>query len=202
MRQGYDKCVDISNAFMLYLSDHPEINKIILVSRWSIYAMGSRFKSEKGHIVYIRDDDTDSLSLDENKRVFDRSMGRTLEKRSLLGRQIFLVTQVPETEWNIPIDTARAKLLNRTIEFRPKLADYLERQVFVTEVIERYKGTYIFDLVQPHQVMCTDDYCIISNNGVPIYRDFNHLTQSYAKKLSKLFSTILVAPNFPKTVYQ
>ena len=45
--QEYDTCVDAVDAFMLYLSDNPEIEKVILVSRWAIYAMGKRFRNEK-----------------------------------------------------------------------------------------------------------------------------------------------------------
>jgi peptidoglycan/LPS O-acetylase OafA/YrhL len=186
----YVTCVDAADTFMLYLSEHPEIDKVILISRWAIYAMGKRFGNEKGHTVYIKDMETVSPSLEENKRVFARSVERTFDKLSLLEKKIVVVAQVPETQWSIPEDTARAKLLSIVLEFRPKINDYLARQAYVTEVINKSKEKYSFEIVQPHKEICTGDYCMVYDDGVPIYRDSNHITNAYADKLSKIFDPI------------
>ncbi len=80
-----------------------------------MYAMGKRFRNEKGHTVYIKDMETVSPSLEENKRVFARSVERTFDKLSLLEKKIVAVAQVPETQWSIPEDSVRAKLLTRSL---------------------------------------------------------------------------------------
>lgn len=192
--RGREICGDSADTFMLYLEDHPEIKKIILVSRWALHAMGNRYRNEKGETAYIKDMHTKSLSLEENKRVFERSMQRTLDRLSQLGRQVVLVTQTPETEWDIPLNTARAKLLHRDIDLRPKLSDYLDRQAFVTEVIAKYRQKYDFELIQPHKKMCDEAYCMIYEDGIPIYQDSNHLSRAYSEKLSGIFDKIFSTP--------
>ena len=189
-RQGFEGCIDNANVFMRYLSAHPEINTVILASRWAVYAMGESFKNEKGYTVYIKDSDTEAISLAENKRVFSRAMQRTLEKLSSLGLQIVFVGQVPETEWIIPVATARAKQLAHQLEFRPKFADYWERQNFVMDVIRQNRQRYALKVVQPYKALCDEDYCRVYENGIPMYRDSNHLSRTHANKLSPLFDSI------------
>lgn len=191
VRQGYQNCTDIANAFMSYLSDHPEIKGIILVSRWAIYAMGERFKNEKGHTVYIRDSDTKSHSLDENRRAFRRAFERTLARLASLGRRIIIVEQVPETEFNIPLAAARALLLKRNMELRPLVNDYVARQAYVSEVIDSLIEKYSVILIRPQAVMCGNNYCSVFNEGIPIYRDTNHITNSYAEKMAAIFDPVL-----------
>lgn len=101
-----------------------------------------------------------------------------------------MVEQVPETEWLIPLDIARSKLLNQGVEFRPKFIDYQERQKFIVEVIDRFKDAFTLKIIRPHKEMCSEGYCAVVDEGVPIYRDYNHITKSYALKLSKIFEPI------------
>lgn len=199
--QGYESCANMANEFMLYLSEHPDIETVILISRWAIYAMGDRFLNEKGHTVYIEDSQTTSSSLDENKKVFIRSFERTLKKLQLLGIKVVIVTQVPETEWNIPIDTARSIFLKRNMELRPNVNDYIERQGFIAEVLDKYRYEYNLELVEPYREICVSIYCKIYDNGIPIYRDSNHLTKTYAEKLSKIFDVIFSGPKNSESVY-
>ncbi|KKL28643.1 hypothetical protein LCGC14_2373080, partial [marine sediment metagenome] len=100
IEQGYETCDDIGRSLITYLSEHTEINKVILISRWAIYAEGVRYRNENGNNVYIKDSETVNPSLDENKKVFIRSMKRTLDELAKLNLQIILVTATPETEWN------------------------------------------------------------------------------------------------------
>lgn len=190
IRKGYESCIDNSDAFIRYLSEHPEIKKVVLISRWAIYARGDRFGNEKGHNVYIKDKETESISLDENRKVFVRSFERTIDILSQMDKQIFLVEQIPETEWQVPLDLARAKLLNQNIEFRPKFSDYQERQKFVVEVISRLKDKFSLKIIRPYEEMCSGMYCVVVDEGIPIYRDYNHITKSYALKLSKVFEPL------------
>lgn len=189
-RQGYDKCNLIADAFIHYLQGHPEITTVIMISRWAIYANGVRFRSEKGHIVYIKDKQTQELSLAENKRVFTRGLERTFDRLTSMGKKIIVVTQVPETEWRIPVASARAMLLNKQVDFRPSRENYQKRQAMVTRLFERYKARYGLEFIHPTDLMCNEKSCLVYDDGVPIYRDTNHVTSAWAKKLADVFAPI------------
>jgi len=191
VRQGYDTCVNIADSFISYLSEHPEIQQVMLVSRWALYAMGERFKHEKGSTILIKDNDTQTTSLSENKEVFKRSLKRTFDKLNQLGRQIVFVSQVPETEFSIPTATARAILFNKNIELRPKFSEYKDRQEFVTGLVKGLESKYSIKIVSPKLKMCNGDYCQVLDNQTPIYRDSNHISTSYALKLSDIFDSAI-----------
>jgi len=190
VRQGYENCTGTTHAFVSYLSEHPEIKQIILVSRWAIYAMEERFKNEKGYTVYIRDSNTKSLSLDENRRAFKRSFERTMASLTSLERRIIIMAQIPETEFNIPSSAARSILLGRNIELRPLTSEYLTRQAYVSEVIDNIMDKYSVVLIRPQDIMCDENYCSVFNTDIPIYRDTNHITNSYATKIASAFDPI------------
>lgn len=194
VRQGYGSCVATADAFMAYLAEHAEIRQVILVSRWALYAMGTRFGNEIGHEVFIRDNLSRELSFAENQRAFERSFQRTIEKLSGLGKRIVIVTQVPETEWNLPTALARATLFNRDLDFRPRLVDYLDRQAFVTHVIQAVKSKHSLEIVHPEAEMCPNQHCLVVDSGMPIYRDSSHLTKRYAEKLSHIFDPVFLPP--------
>lgn len=188
-RQGYEHCLSISQGFLDYLTDHPQIETVILASRWAIYAEGKRFRNEHGHSVYLRAHDTKELSLRENKRVFARALEQTLSSLEELGRKIVIVTQVPETEWDIPTTVARSLFLDKEIELRPFNVDYRERQNFVDGLFRESEENYGIALVRPETELCGAVHCSIIQDDVPIYRDSNHLTARFASSLSGLFDT-------------
>lgn len=149
--------------------------------------MGTRFKSEVGHTVFIRDLDSRDLSLDENKRVFARSFERTLRGVAQGGRRVLVVSQVPETEWNVPYDMARARILGRRIDFRPTFADYVKRNAFVQSVFERSASQFGLEQIHPETWMCAKTFCTVENAGIPVYRDSTHITRTQSERLAGLF---------------
>ena len=178
-----------ADVFLDYINEHPEIITIFLVARWSIYAMGSRYKGEKGHVVYIEDGETKEISLDENRRAFARSFERTLKRLVIGHKQIVFVSQVPETEWDIPSAMAKAKLFDINIKFQPSRSDYLRRNDVFFHLIDQYKRIYAFDVIRPDIEMCNATSCSVERNGIPMYVDSSHITRSYSLHISHLFDS-------------
>ena len=189
-RDGYQDCDVSAEAFMAYLADHPNIHQVIMASRWALYAMGQRFRREPGHTVFITDKLTVHPSLEENRRVFERGLQRTLERLASMERQVVLVTQVPEAEWRVPLAMARAERLGRPIELAPRSVDYRARQAFVEKIIAQNMQQHPLLIVHPEQALCQRERCVVSTNGRPIYRDSNHLTASHALKLAPIFEPV------------
>ena len=190
VRQGKERCIQNAEAFLAFITEHPEIELVIVISRWATYAMGEPYRNAVGNTVYIRDKETEELSLEENKRVFARAFRRTLETLSGLGKKIAVVAQVPETEWHIPKIVARLTLRQADMDLRPASKDYQEHQSFVADVMEDVRERYPFAIIKPHEEMCDSEYCKIFDNDLPIYRNSSHITQTFAITLSQLFDSL------------
>ena len=188
-RDGYRDCDESSEAFMKYLAQHPELEQVVLISRWALYAMGHRFRNELGHVVFIGDSQSAESTVATNQEVFERGFMHTLDRISKLGRRVVVVSQVPEAEYRIPLAMARAEHLHRTVQLAPTYQEYLARQVFVEEVFSRHLPRYNGVLLRPERILCMEGVCSISTDGLPIYRDSNHLTRTGAIALARVFKS-------------
>jgi peptidoglycan/LPS O-acetylase OafA/YrhL len=192
VREGFTTCNVHAEKVVDFISMNTSIKKVILISRWSIYAMGKRYKKEPGNAVYIQDNLSNEISFSENKLVFERSLKDTLEKLTGLGLEVIISKQVPETEHYIPEALAKKNLYELEEELAPRFQDYKERQKFVENLFDELKDVFALQFVDPSEYLCKSSTCKITDpSGVPIYVDTNHLTQSYSKILSPLFSALL-----------
>ncbi len=198
---GYDMlgndnegCPASAAAAVAHLAGHPEISHVFLVSRWAFYAEGVGYKNELSSQGFARDSLTKSVSVMENRKVFERAFERTLAQLQSLGRQVTVVTSTPEMGWNIPDIIARARIFNRDLEFNLSEKEYKDRQAFVTEVFDNNKDRYNLIFIRPDEKMCGDEYCVVSDETeLPIYIDDDHITNSYSLKLSSLFDPFFQA---------
>lgn len=186
-RQGFQDCSETADEVLSFLTEHPGIKRIIVASRWALYATGERYGYEPGDPVYIRDGQTSSVSLEENRRVFRDGMTRTMARLSDMRLDVLVVGQVPEAGYDVPLDVARGVLLGQERDLRPKRADYTERQSYVNSVMRDLAEVYSYELLQPHEWMCDTEYCRVMDEGLPLYRDTNHLTGRYSADMSSFF---------------
>ena len=186
-RDGYRDCDETAESFMKFVADQPQLERVVLISRWAIYAMGHRFGAELGHTVYITDDDATTPSIATNQAVFERGVARTLGWITRLGRQATVVSQVPETEYSIPLTMARAAHLDRPVDLGPTRQDYLARQATVEATFARQLPNSQVVILRPERVLCAQEACPVAADGIPLYRDSNHLTRTSALALAGLF---------------
>ena len=100
-----------------------------------------------------------------------------------------MVSQVPEAEFRIPLAMARAEHLHRQIQLAPTHQEYQARQIFVEEVFSHHLPRYNGVLLRLERILCAEEICNISTDGVPIYRDSNHLTRTGAIALARVFKS-------------
>ena len=196
-REGFDDCNLDSEAFMADMAAKPNIRQVILVARWALYAMGRRFRSEAGHTVYLRDDDSSERSIAANQAIFTQGLNQTVERLTAMGKQVVLVSQIPEAEFKVPAALARAMHLNRNLEVAPRVEDYSERQAFVSALFLQQLNRPGVMIVHPEQALCAQDRCAVSVAGSPIYRDSNHLTATAARSLESVFEPLFAAIRLP-----
>lgn len=188
----YSSCLKRNDIAIDFISSQSSIDKVFLISRWSIYAMGERFEREYGRTVLIRDEYTHKLSIDENKKVFERSALRTITKLNELGLEIIIVNQVPEIEFNVPDATSKILMHDLEASLEPSVESYTKRNLFVNNVFRNLSSQFSISFIKPHKEMCDNEKCsIYSSDFVPVYKDSNHLMPFYAESISFLFDDYL-----------
>lgn len=186
----YEDCDRHGAALLEHLAAHREIGMVLLVSRWAVYASGTPYGHARGGLVYIRDSATATLSLGENLRVFREGFDGTIRALHARSVRVVVVEQVPETERNVPQSVARAMLFGGPLELEPARADYAARQAPLSALLAEFPPEFV---VQPADRMCDALFCAVMDAGVPIYRDSNHLTATYARTLAPLFDAALAS---------
>ncbi len=185
-KQGFEHCKSRMDAFAEYIATQPGIKQILIASRWGTYTTGKRYKNTIGDSFYISDEQTKQISFEENKLVFERGFEHTIEFLKGLNKEITVITQVPESEYS-SLDIIRAKRLNRSVDFRPKVTEYMARQKIATDVFMKYEASGDIDLIPVHESMCGLTHCVVFDGGKSIYIDNNHISRTYAKKLSPIY---------------
>jgi len=153
-------CREFNAAVVRYLERHPEIRQVILVGVWSNYLQRD---------VELTETDFDSS--------FAAGYERTLAYLKSSGRRITLIEQVPLIEHNVPQTLARMRWFGRDLEVRPTRQQYnilvQPTQTFFTSMAERYP----LERVDLTQLLCDEQFCQVSYQGQPLYRDSNHLSK-------------------------
>lgn len=191
VREGYRDCSEKAVAVLEYIRQTPSIQHVIIASRWALYATGSRYKAEPGNPVKLVSQQERYHSLD-NETLVINGLGEALQKLRDQSLDVTVIEQVPEVETDVPRSLALSSHFGKDISLAPLVHDYDIRQSIIRKALAQLKQEYPEIVIgRPSEVLCNNETCIIEANGVPLYRDTNHLTVQGAIMLSPLFASIL-----------
>ncbi len=194
-RETYDSCVPHAEAVLAYLAEQPQIRRVLLASRWGLYVSGQSLSQPAGKPLLIRDADSQALSLAENERVFQRALERSLDALAALQRQVIVVAQVPESAYRLPEVAARVALSGSSKDLRARLADHRAQQASVALAFARWSALGRLRVADPAEALCEAEFCLaFDDDGIPVYRDSNHLTATHARRLAPWLASWLQSP--------
>ena len=169
-------CAGFNAAVVRYLERHPEIHQVILVGVWSNYLRGD---------AKLPDTDADQS--------FVAGYERTLEYLKSSGRQVTVIEQVPLIDYNVPQTLARVSWFERDLKVRLSRQQHdnmvQPAKTFFASIAERYPLVRV-DLTP---LLCNEQFCQVSHQGQPLYRDSNHLSKYGSTFVSPLLGTTLEA---------
>lgn len=180
-----DDCYHM-NQSMLSLIERTGAKHVLLVARWSAYALG--LEETGSRHALISDKESTVKNPKEAKIVFARGLLRTVKQLQQLGVTVWILKQVPLQRFSPPRRLARASLSDKmgSVLGRP-LEEHLRRQSFVNSVFDQLntKGVHFMD---PADVLCdTDNRCRVSQSGRSLYRNQDHLSSFGAGYLEPIF---------------
>jgi len=181
------------NDSVLNLIRHDDaLETVLLASRWILTADGRRYLNEGGADAFVRDAQSQDVSVAENRAVFRRGLERTLAALHEAGKRVVVIGPVPEVGFDVPTTLARNLWFKRNFQIEPSRISFFERQRYVMETLYDLQRRFGFQLIQPYQALCNDVKCSVKTNDRPLYVDDNHLSITGARKLYSLFEPAFV----------
>lgn len=191
-RQEEKLCAKFNTTILKYIQDHPDLETIILASRWALSAEGTRYKNEEGKSLILENALTGPTNTDSNASLFELGINQTINALLQLKRKVVIVTQVPEIGYDVPsafsIAQRTGRDLNKTIA--PSYNEYLDRNKIVEAVFESASKNRSITIVDPSKALCTEENCLVVSEGRPLYRDDDHLSTFGAQFISYIFNVV------------
>ena len=181
-------CQDRNDAMVRYLHA-TGIRTVILAARWSSSLDVIGDGAGRPHLSWQYDEASRERSIDENRRVFRRSLARTLATLRAAGHDVTIVGPVPEAAFSVPEMLARRRLQGRSLDPGTTLAAFEARNRVVLDAFQSDPdAAYVF----PHRLLCTsaEAHCATVRDGRPLYADHSHLSRFGAESVSALFEPL------------
>ncbi|MAP77437.1 MAG: acyltransferase family protein [Pseudomonadota bacterium] len=153
-------CGEFNEAVVRYLERHPEIQQVILVGVWSSYvgndtAQGTA-KSDTG---------------------FEAGLTRSIDYLVNSERRVTVVEQVPLIDYSVPQTLARAAWYGRDLELRLPRERHETRMAESQLVFDALAEQYPIQRINLADRLCDAGGCNVELDGLPLYRDSNHLSK-------------------------
>ena len=186
---GETPCVEYNHMALSYLKEHPEINTVILASRWTLYMEGSRYKQEEGVNLRLTDALDEAPSGASEEYLFTLGLERTIKAILELDRNVVVIAPLPEIGYDVPSANFIASRTGRDINelIAPSLDEYFARNQRTFAIFESFKEKYGIQIIEPWKALCADGKCRAAINEIPLYNDDDHLS---------IFGSELVTPIF------
>lgn len=170
-------CTDFNEKVLHFIKSNSDIKTIFLVARWAPFTTAGY--NENDDIPVIIDDFVNSDSLNINS-LFAAGVRRTLLALKDAGREVFLVTNVPEIGWGVPRRLLREVRWAEPLPELPNIASVRARMVHVDSIFRSAENDGLARVVDFTEDLCTPE-CIIIKDDRPLYYDSHHLSE-YASR--------------------
>lgn len=157
------------------------IKTVFLSGRWLTVATGVSAEVGGSFVQLTKDAESESLGPEENRRVFIRSLNRTIEALLAGGKDIVLIGGVPDIGWDVPTVLALSAQHHRGV---PRVASRRESEATHAAVDRVFaeaaqRDGVMFIPIWP--LLCPKD-CLILVHNRAIYSDDDHLSLYGARR--------------------
>jgi hypothetical protein len=188
-RHGRTDSCQATNEAVAELLRQRKFSDVVLVARWDYLVVGNwPFEETNPEQHYLRDDQSSSVSLDENKAVITRALKRNVEAVASTGARVWLLLEAPYVGYNTSNRLAREIMRGRMPDTMLGIsaADHAKRSVFMRELAAGLPVT----VIDPAEALCEGERCLAVAGGKPLYFDDNHLSIYGAARLAPLLDNL------------
>ena len=186
---GDVSCGHYNEMVLSYLKDHPEINTVILASRWTIWLEGTRYKLEEGVNTNITDALNETPPGASTEDLFTLGLERTITTLMALDRNVIIIAPLPEIGYDVPSANFIASRTGRDINkiVAPSIEEYLARNQRTFTIFQAFENKYGIQIIEPWKSLCQENICRAAINRIPLYNDDDHLSVFGSELISTVF---------------
>ncbi|MEM9208241.1 MAG: acyltransferase family protein [Pseudomonadota bacterium] len=195
-RPGRSSCAEFNDAIVQRLQAESGISTVILAARWTLAADGTRYGNEPGRDVTLIDLAMPDDSAVDNATLFVRGLERTIDTLQGLGKSVIIIGQVPEIGYDVPSTNYSARLTGRDVStlIAPSRDDFEQRAGSARRILEVQSESRSLRYIDPADRLCNAERCAVVMDGVPLYRDDNHLSLRGNVLLQDLLDPMFAGP--------
>lgn len=184
-------CAADSDRVQRGLAETPSIDTVLMIGRWAYYATGTGIgRDAQNHIALAPAPGSD---LPAGPGLFAAAVDRTLTTLGQDGRRVFILRQVPEmaefsagtAARNLAYGQMGPEEVQATMGQMPRAQ--LEARFAGADAALQAAGARLIDL---WPALCSAETCAAYLDGMPVYFDNNHVTNSGARALRERFARI------------
>jgi peptidoglycan/LPS O-acetylase OafA/YrhL len=189
---GYQYCGKYNEAMLNLVLAKPNIDTIVLSSRWSNWRIGEPgAPSEAGVDIRLRTSEGKAETADDNKKIFSRGFEDLVRLLTRAGKHVWIVGPVPEPWSRVPRMLYIHHLgFDKLEHLEISSSAFEEKNRWITALFARIGTKYPVRFIHPEAVLCKADSCPISENGKPMFFDDNHLSIYGVTKTAVLYDQI------------
>ncbi|MDQ0561970.1 peptidoglycan/LPS O-acetylase OafA/YrhL [Rhizobium mesoamericanum] len=158
---------------------------VILVAYWPKYVHAAELPNQG---VYF--DPSIPPPVSDESAPIARALDKLLTDLRASGTKVVLVHDVPEMGRFVPEAAAKAKMIGASQDIAPPWEYVMQRQVLSRALVTRMAVQHNAGIVDPLPAFCSNGHCDAVRDGLPLYKDADHITAAASRKLSHLFDPI------------
>lgn len=170
-------CVAFKKKIFEEIERNPNLHTIILVGRWTTQITGTNPELANYAPILLSDDQTTTSSLQENRRVFERSLARTITRLQRMGKKVVVIGSIPEPGFDVPHSVAtalhRGRPTTETIERSMVVTRLFDAEALLSRTVGQFQDVRLLSIWEG---FCGQSRCRVTEKGFPIYYDDDHLS--------------------------
>lgn len=171
-RRRSHQCREFNDAVLHFVSEN-RVRSVLLISRFSTYIKGNDLFERGEKQPFITNDSTNG-TIDPRSafREFKAEFSSMVDELVGAGVKVFVVLDVPNMNVNVSDYFLKMSILNEEPTYRRPRAEIDERIRELRDFLES-QDVVLLDFTDH---FCSENHCPAFEDGVPLYRDDDHLS--------------------------
>jgi len=172
------RCLKNNEEILAAIQNQPQWKTVILASRWSLWAQGGADSAAVEEETIQPVDGYEKNAEDAPSVLFERGLERTIRALVESGREVVIITPIPEIGYDAPSAYSIALRTGRDINqiIAPTLETYQQRNRTAALIFETLAKKYPLQFIEPAQILCGKSLCPVATEGRLLYMDAHHLS--------------------------
>jgi peptidoglycan/LPS O-acetylase OafA/YrhL len=174
------------NAAVHDLVTSRHIPLVFLIAYWPKYMHDAELPNQG---VYF--DPSVPPPLEDKSASVATSLDRLMSELTRQGTKVVLVMDVPEMGHYMPEAVAKAMMTGASTDVAPPFDYVARRQALSRTILAHLAAKYGASIVDPFSAVCSNGHCDSVRNGLPLYKDADHITATFSATLGGLYFPML-----------